>query len=55
MALTEHERQILIAELCEVTDELIEIFNQLDVVHRRTAELVERVASQTVVRLERPA
>ncbi|MFB9833804.1 hypothetical protein [Actinoallomurus acaciae] len=55
MALTEHERQILLAELGELADELTEIAIQLEALHRRAGEVIERVALRSPVRLVRPA
>jgi hypothetical protein len=55
MALTERERQILIAELCELADELTEIATQLEALHKRTNQIIDRVAPRSSVRLVRPA
>ena len=48
MALTEAERQVLLAELAEIAAEL-------DALHDRTAQLTERFARRSPVRLARPA
>jgi hypothetical protein len=48
MALTAQERQILLAELAEISAEL-------DEMQERTAELIARVARRSSVRLARPA
>ncbi|MGI5233742.1 hypothetical protein [Actinoallomurus sp. CA-142502] len=48
MALTEHERQILLAELAEIAAEL-------DALQQRAGEVIERVARRSSLRLARPA
>jgi hypothetical protein len=48
MALTEQERQVLLADLAEITAEL-------DAIQERTAEITARVARRTSVHLVRPA
>lgn len=48
MALTEHERQILIAELAQIGTEL-------DALQERTAEVTARVARPTSIRLAQSA
>jgi hypothetical protein len=48
MALTEHERQILIAELAQIATEL-------DALQERTAEITARVARPTSIRLAKSA
>ncbi|GLY79729.1 hypothetical protein [Actinoallomurus iriomotensis] len=55
MALTERERQILLAELSELADELTEIATQLEALHKRTSQIIDRVAPRSSVRLVRPA
>jgi hypothetical protein len=48
MALTEHERQILIAELAQITMEL-------DALQERTAEVTARVTRRPPIRLAQSA
>lgn len=48
MALTEHERQILIAELAQIATEL-------DALQERTAEVAARVARRPSIRLAQAA
>jgi hypothetical protein len=48
MALTEHERQILIAELAQIATEL-------DTLQERTAEVTARVARRSSIRLAQSA
>jgi hypothetical protein len=48
MVLTEQERQVLLADLAEITAEL-------DAIQERTAEITARVARHTSVHLVRPA
>lgn len=48
IALTEHERQILIAELAQIATEL-------DALQERTAEVTARVARRSSIRLARSA
>jgi hypothetical protein len=48
MALTEHERQILFAELAEIAAEL-------DALQERTAEVTARVARRSSIRLAQSA
>lgn len=48
MALTEYERQVLLAELAEIAAEL-------DALQQRTDQIIERVARRPSIRLARPA
>jgi hypothetical protein len=48
MALTEHERQILLAELAEIAAEL-------DALQQRAGDVIERVSHRTSIHLARPA
>jgi hypothetical protein len=48
MTLTEQERQVLLAELAEITAEI-------DALQQRTAEVIERVTPRTSIRLARSA
>jgi hypothetical protein len=48
MALTEAERQVLLAELTEIAAEL-------DALQERTARITARVARRSPIRLARPA
>jgi len=48
MALTEQERQVLLAELAEIAAEL-------DLIQERTAGITSRVTRRSSIRLARPA
>jgi hypothetical protein len=48
MALTEHERQVLLAELAEIAAEL-------DALQQRAGQVIERVARRSSIHLARPA
>jgi hypothetical protein len=48
MALTDQERQVLLAELAEIAAEM-------DALQERTAQIAARVARRSLMRLARPA